>query len=285
VKGNSPLSALVKQRVPALLLAWAWILSAATLFGATKLFLHDANSKLVPPSEFLYKLADSVQGTAKATAVTNSVGGAVTGQYWPSTSTGHIITKTAGGTKVIWFSRPLAAGVTLSGAITPNFWGLESAAQCNCGARYEVLRWSVAAGGITASLGISGDNGLSEWTTTAALRTTPTLTPTATAFLAGDRIVIVVYNDDASGTTEGNNRNWTLDYDGPTSGSDGDTYVSFTETFSFSPDTNNARSLPMTSELFNPMIRLKKIFERPPGVFFEEGGQLEALNIGGHHAK
>ena len=214
-----------------------WLLTPA--FPSTKVFLHDAASPIAPDSTYLYKKADATQGSAKVTAVINSAAGNITGQFWPSTNAAHILTKTAGGTPTVWISAPLSSGVTISGTITPNLWGLESANQCNCGARYEVLRWSVSVGGITSSLGISSDGGLSEWGTSAAVRTAPTLTPTSTAFNAGDRIVILIYNDDGNGVTEASGRNWTLDYDAGT-GVDGDTYLSFTETISFSSDTNNA---------------------------------------------
>jgi hypothetical protein len=187
------------------------------------------------------------------TAVTSSIAGAVTGQYWPSGTTGHILTKAVGGTKTIWVSAPLSAGVTISGTITPNLWGKESATQCNCGARYEVLRWSVANGGIVSSLGVSTDGGLTEWGTGSAVRTAPTLTPTSTAVVAGDRIVIAIYNDDGNGVTENSGRNWTLDYDGASTGSDGDTYLSFTETISFSADSNNARARALTSYALFPV--------------------------------
>ncbi len=218
---------------------WALLLCALPAWPATKVFLHDAASQLSPGPDFLYKLADATQGTAKVTAVTNSIAGNVTGQYWPSSTNGHIITKTAGGTRIVWFSAPISSSVTISGSITPNLWGLESAIQCNCGARYEVLRWDVSAGGIVKSLGISSDGGLSEWGTGAAARTAPTLTPSSTTFNAGDRIVIVIYNDDGNGVTEGSGRNWTLDYDAGTA-VDGDTYLSFTETITFNADSNNA---------------------------------------------
>ena len=216
--------------------------------GATKVFLHVANSALQPSPDVTYRLADGTQGSqgTTQTAAINSMAGAVSGQYWPSSTTGHILTKTAGGTKTIWLSAPLSGGVTVSGTVTPNLWGLESASQCNCGARYQVLRWSVAEGGIVSSLGISSDGGLTEWATSAAVRTAPTLTPTSTAFVTGDRIVMVIYNDDGNGVTEASGRNWTLDFDKGT-GVDGDTYLSFTETISFSGDTNNARPLPLVA--------------------------------------
>ena len=72
-----------------------------------------------------------------------------------------------------------------------------------------------------------------------AVSLAPTLTPTSTAFSAGDRIVIRIYNDDGNGVTKVTGRNWTLDYDAGT-GVDGDTYWSFTETISFSGESHNA---------------------------------------------
>jgi len=226
------------------------LLAAPPAQGATKVFLHDALSKGIIPggADIAFRQANSTQGSAKVTAVTNSIAGTVSSQYFPSGTAGHIVTKTAGGARTIWITDPLASGVTISGTITPNLWGLESAAQCNCGARYEVLRWNVATGGTSSSLGMSSDGGLSEWGTSAAVRTAPTLAPTSTAFNAGDRIVIVIYNDDGNGVTEANGRNWTLDYDAGT-GVDGDTYLSFTESISFSSDSNNAPSRATTSKL------------------------------------
>jgi len=231
-------------------LVLALFLAALPAQAATKVFLHDALSKGIAPggTDIAFRQANSTQGVAKVTAVTSSIAGTVSSQYFPSGTAGHLVTKTAGGARTIWITDPLASGVTISGTITPNLWGLESAAQCNCGARYQVLRWNVATGGISSSLGISADGGLSEWGTSAAVRTAPTLAPASTAFDAGDRIVIVIYNDDGNGVTQATNRNWTLDYDAAT-GVDGDTYLSFTESFSFSADSNNAPSQATTSEL------------------------------------
>lgn len=187
-----------------------------------------------------------------STAVTSSIAGPVTGQYWPIATTGYTVTDGAGN-KVAWFSQPLSSGVTISGTITPNIWGLESNGNCNCGLRYEALRWSVAVGGIVSSLGISTDDGVTEWGTSAAVRTAPTLTPTSTSFVVGDRIVVVLYSDDANGYTEGSGRTFTIDVAGAT-GVDGDTYLSFTETISFSSDSNNAPARPATSWLLRPLL-------------------------------
>lgn len=191
---------------------------------------------------------NATQGSAAVSTTMDSIAGALTGHYWPISTTGYILKVSGGGNQTIYVSQPLSSGVTISGTITPNIWGFESAAQCNCAFRYEVLRWAVDQGGIVSTLGISTDSGVSEWGTSAAVRTSPTLTPTSTAFLTGDRIILVIYNDDGNGVTEASGRTWTLRWNGAT-GVDGDSYLSFTETISFSSDTNNARPLPVLSLL------------------------------------
>jgi len=236
-------SKMVKLLVWFLFLAANCGLSAVDCFPATKVFLHDALSKIQQSPDIVFRLADASQGAGYSNGSTSSITGPVTNQYWCSATAGHIITKTQGGTKTIWLSAPLSSGVTISGTITPNLWGYESGVSCNCGARYEVLRWSVKTGGIVSSLGISTDGGVTEWATGGEVRTTPTLTPTSRAFLAGDRIVIVIYNDDGNGVTEASGYSWTFYYDAG-AGANGDTYLSFTETISFSADSNNAPARP-----------------------------------------
>jgi len=222
---------------------------AGPLQAATKVFIHDGGSGLGAwPSGWGLRVANITQGTSKATFVTNSIAGPVTGQYFDSPTSNVVMTAVAAGAKRFFITPPLSSAVTISGTITPNVWGLESNGTCNCGLRYEVLRWSVAGGGIVSSLGISTNDGFTEWGTSASVRTTPTMTPTSTAFAVGDRIALVFYSDDANGTTEGSGRTWTIDYNG-TTGVDGDTYLSFTETISFSADSNNARPLAVTSRV------------------------------------
>ena len=85
------------------------------------------------------------------------------------------------------------------------------------------------------------------------MRTAPTLEPTSTAFVTGDRIVIVLYNDDANGTTEASGRTFTIHVAAAT-GVDGDTYLSFTETITFSADSNNGRVIPSVGWLLRPLL-------------------------------
>jgi hypothetical protein len=210
--------------------------------AATKVFLHDSASAAASSftSSWLVKRANSTQGSSLATAVTATIAqsdATFINQFWPDNTASWIITKTSGGTKVFWISDPLSSGVTISGTITPNIYGVESNVGANSGIRYEVFRWNVATGGVSSSLGISTET--TEWGNSAAVRTSPTLSPTSTAFNTGDRIMIVIYNTAVGGDQTASSRSMTIDYDAGT-GVDGDTYLSFTETISFSADSNNA---------------------------------------------
>ena len=228
--------------------------------AATKVLLRNTNSSLggtlgTGSSDTIWSrlLANSTQGASFQAQTTASVAGPLTGHYFPISPGATYYYRSGAGYRLIWYSAPLSSGVTISGTITPNIWGLESNNACNCGLRYEVLRWSVADGGIVSSLGISTDGGFTEWTTSATVRTAPTLSPTSTDFVTGDRIVIVLYNDDGATVTEASGKTFTLDYNGATT-VDGDTYLSFTETLGFASDTNNGREIPSVGWLLRPLL-------------------------------
>jgi hypothetical protein len=212
--------------------------------AATKLFLHHATSPADLGSTFLVRGADSAQGAAIAHAVTNSLAGPITGQYFPSTAPGIYVTDTLGGSSLVWLSKPLSASVTIAGTITPNIWCFESNPSANIGFQYEIFRWSAETGGIVSSVARSGAASNECNKTSSTLKTAPTVTPTSTTFSAGDRILIVVYNDDANGLTESGGRNWTIDYDGATPGAAGDTFFTFTETFTFVAGADTVNPLP-----------------------------------------
>ena len=228
------------------LLALVLTALAGTAFGQTNVYLHSTASKIVYGSSFNVFRANSTAGTlgTPATTTTNTTTGPLTQQFWPSLATAVFPTDVAGGTKVIWVSDPLASAVTISGQITPNIWGVESAAQANVGIRLEILRWSVKEGGIVSSLGLTTRTSNELASGIASATTSPKLTPTSTTFQAGDRLVIIVYGDDAKSKTQATGFNWNLFYDGNSAGNSGDTFVTFSNTITFSADSNNARSLP-----------------------------------------
>lgn len=188
----------------------------------TKLLMHDAAGAISG-----YKVTNTSQGAALTTGVTNSVAGPTAGVQ---------MTKTAGGSALAWISAPLASAVTISGTVTLNGWALESNGTCNCGVEVRVYKYS---GGSEGAAFLTSEKG-TELTTSAALQNW-TATPTSTAFAAGDRIVLKWWINDAGGTMS-SGRTVTMDYDGATGGSDGDTYVSFTEAISFSSEGGKARA-------------------------------------------
>jgi hypothetical protein len=223
---------------------------ASTLAANTLVYLQDAAAAIQQTPTIVFRTTTTSAGSSAVTAVTNSITGAVTGQYWPSSTIGHIITKTAGGTPTIWLTPPLSAGVTISGTIYANLYGKESSGSCNCGFRAEILRWSVAIGGFVSSLGLTADNGATEWTTSYAVNYLG-FTSTSTAFVTGDRVGIVIYNDDGASVTEASGYNWTLNYGGATYV----TNIEFTSAPTFSADSNNARARPLSSGLRLPFDR------------------------------
>ena len=263
-----------------LFLAFNFQLSTPNCLSATKVFLRDIYPEVMATAPgWDNRLLNATQGSAVASYTMNSIAGPLTGHYWPMATSGYIL-KYLTTNQTIFVSLPLSSGVTISGVITPNIWGFESAVQCNCAFRYEVLRWSAAAGGIVSSLGISTDNGVSEWGTTAAVRTSPTLTPTSTAFNTGDRIILVIYNDDGNGVTEASGRTWTLRWNGAT-GVDGDSYLSFTETISFGGTNNNARPIPAFAGMTAIPVPIRSggiaRLLRPPSDLLRAVSELEPL--------
>lgn len=223
---------------------------ASTLAANTLVYLQDAAAAIQQTPTIIFRTTTTSAGSLAISAVTNSITGAVTGQYWPSSTIGHIITETGGGTPTIWLTPPLSAGVTISGTIYANMNGKESNGSCNCGFRAEILRWSVAAGGFVSSLGLTADNGAAEWTTSYGANIV-SFTSNSTAFVIGDRIGIVIYNDDGASVTEASGYNWTLRYASATY----QTNIEFVQALTFSADSNNARARPLSSGLRLPFDR------------------------------
>lgn len=132
------------------------------------------------------------------------------------------ITATAGGSVLAWISPPLAASVTISSNITCNAWVLTSS---TTGAPKTICQVYRYANGIETQFG-TATSALTQ--STSIQNDSFTLTPTSTAFNAGDRIVIKFFVSSSSATgTE------TLDYGGLTGSADGDTWIQITETASF----------------------------------------------------
>jgi hypothetical protein len=128
------------------------------------------------------------------------------------------------GTVVAFRSDPILA-VTIAGSITVNFRASESAAQANYGMGCKLYRVD-STGAIVAAFA-QGSSTVELGTAEAAVSFT--LTPTSTAFSAGDSILVLPFYV-AAGGTSASGRSATFVYNGPTPGASGDAFLTFTET-------------------------------------------------------
>jgi hypothetical protein len=170
-----------------------------------------------------YTIALPARGSSVLTAVVNTASGSSS-----TAGTENIQwTVTAGGSILQWITRPLVAAVTIAGAITVNLWATESNNLANSGVRGRV--WRLQPNGTKTQIGVA--NMSTELTTSIAAQNF-SITPTSTAFAAGDRIVLEVDLTNVGGTM-GSGRTASLTYAGPTAAASGDSYFTFTETFTF----------------------------------------------------
>jgi hypothetical protein len=136
-------------------------------------------------------------------------------------------------TPIEWISNPVAADVTISGTITANIWALESNMSANVAINVviDIIR--------------ATDNAIVEIVrstrTTEVAVTTATVNNFTTGMTSGgytgqtlnkgDRLRIRIFGDDAGTMATG--FTFRVIYDSPTAAVNGDTFVTFTETFSF----------------------------------------------------
>lgn len=138
-----------------------------------------------------------------------------------------------------WYSQPVSADVTISGAITGNIWAQESNMSANVAINFVVDKVDATTLAVTE---IARSARTTELGTSRTVQNF-TATPAAGVTLnKGDRLRLRIYGDDAG--TMGSGFTFTIGYDGNTGGADGDTYIEFTETFSF------LTSDPSTTEIY-----------------------------------
>ena len=152
-----------------------------------------------------------------STAITTTVAG----------GTNITVTATAGGQALQWFTEPITAAITISGTVTVNIRGLESANTVNAGRGILIQRTDIF--GVVQSTILADSTvpaTITEFTTTDAANGAATYTPTSTAMAVGERIKVTLkvrnVGTMAAGTV-------TISYNGSASGASGDTYVRFTE--------------------------------------------------------
>lgn len=131
--------------------------------------------------------------------------------------------------KLEWISDPLSADFTIDGTITFNVWMAESNMAANAGAQVVIEKIDGATGGLTT---IANSEKGTELPVTTRAAQNWTLDPSAVACKRGDRLRIRVAANDGGGTMNVGHP-FTIGYNGGTGGSDGDSWVQFTEDLTF----------------------------------------------------
>ena len=143
---------------------------------------------------------------------------------------------------VLWLSPSLSADATIAGSITFNLRALESNALANAAINCAVYRVSGATGAFTLIHKTVRTTELGTGETAANFAETPAAGVTVHR---GDRILCVPFIDDAGTMATGYTAS--LYYDGPTAAASGDSYVTFSETFSFDQTDPAGTTIYLTS--------------------------------------
>lgn len=139
---------------------------------------------------------------------------------------------TLAGNPIEFISPPVAQDVTISGTITANIWAHEDNLSANVAINVviDIIR---ATDNSIVNI-VKSTNTTELGTSSAAVNFTTGMTSgayTAQTVNRGDRLRIRVFGDDAGTMATG--FHYEFRFSGPTGGSAGDTYVTFTETFGF----------------------------------------------------
>ena len=128
-------------------------------------------------------------------------------------------------------THPITSAFTMSGTITFNMWGRQSV-DSNAGFVMRVMRYNAATDALELVVEQAKGTELATSATTSTANNWTASGYSAVAFAPGDHILVFVGFDDAGGNmiAGGTLRH---DFDGPTPGAVGDSYVTFTEDFAF----------------------------------------------------
>jgi hypothetical protein len=157
--------------------------------------------------------------------------GSGNGQFAMNTVTGPtsgIQATSGGGDPLGWYSPPVAAAVTISGAITWNLWGSESNMSANAAINGQIEKIDGATGAFTL---IDKTARVTELATTAGVNNFAETPASGVALKKGDRLRIRIFIGDAGTMATG--FQGFFDFNGATPGADFDSWVSLTETVTF----------------------------------------------------
>ena len=203
---------------------------------ATQLFLLDtvASTHLGTDSFTANGTGSNVGWVSKALGT--SRGSGVVASSNVATVTGAVTPVQIGGVSAEWISPPVAADVTISASITLNLWAAESNMSADVALQFciDIIRANTTTtrNSNTIQNIIPAEGALTELAvTTRAVRagTASGGGYTPQTLNRGDRIRVrvITFTSQVTGFT------WNLGYNGATAAADGDTYVTFTENFSF----------------------------------------------------
>lgn len=195
---------------------------------ATKLFIGGGQvAPLISRGTNDAKLDGTLSGWVNFTLDTTA--GGASGSYQTATVLGPTngIEHIADGTPREYISPPVAANVTIAGTITFNIWASEVTMNDNVAINCILERLS-STGEVLSTIVKTAR--VTELALSAAVNNF-TAVPTSTTLLKGERIRCRVFGDDV-GTMGAAGAFWVY-IGGPTAAAQGDTWISFTENFSF----------------------------------------------------
>ena len=184
---------------------------------ATTFFLRDTSSSLAIASEDDLDATLTAGSALVAKGDTNTVAGPTAGVQLRNNSESPF-------ELMAWYTQPLDA-VTITGTVTFNVWMAENNMSANVAARMRAERTD-GSGSVISEIA-TAQHATEIAVTTRAVRNF-TATPTSTTLSAGDRIRITILGDDAGTMASGFSFN--ASYGSGSAGTDGDTFVTFTET-------------------------------------------------------
>jgi len=133
------------------------------------------------------------------------------------------------GSPLLWISQPLSADLTVSGSITFNMRAYESSMSANMAINCRILKMVATTNAVSEvyktvrSTELGTSEAANNWSETPG---------SSFSFNRGDRIVLAAFFDDGGGNQSSGYTGYFY-FNGPTAAASGDSYVTFTETFSF----------------------------------------------------
>ncbi len=146
----------------------------------TRFFFRPLGGSLTPPSGSSYLLLSDRTGSSSLNAITTTTAG----------GTAIDVTSTAGGNEIYWFTEPITTAVTISGTMTVQLRGGESATTVNACFAVIVERTDNSGTVISTILDATVPDPAAELGTSAATNYSDTYTPTTTSLDVGDRIKV-----------------------------------------------------------------------------------------------